>query len=448
MGVSPVSDPTVTFPTPPPKTIIINVSASVQAPTYFLRIFNINSLTVTASGEATRRNVNIMLVIDRSGSLYQSGSCGALQSAAATFVNSFINGSDRLGMLTFGTDYNVDFAPNINFGSASPSLQTKVGQLYCYGYTNAAAAYWAAYQQLVTLNDQGALNVMLFFTDGMPNTLTFGVASDGTDNRMPVKTLTTPYSNNSLGYDIRNKSSCLDSAGRNNTSGLWNPGPFTGVISFAGGLYKPTTTTFPITQSADAQKIDSTGGDYGGCIFDAQFNNAGTIYTGGSPSRAIAGPGFPAILDVAYLPEEDINRNKTGTGYGGGGALASVNRYPNTFPAAYQGKIRVDDILTGSGSLGLSDTITNAGINALDYAAQRSRDDSISKSLNVVTYTIGLGNAPGGVNDTLLQRIANDPNANNYDSTKPVGEYVFAPNAAQLNQAFSKIASDVLRLSK
>jgi hypothetical protein len=68
--------------------------------------------------------------------------------------------------------------------------------------------------------------------------------------------------------------------------------------------------------------------------------------------------------------------------------------------------------------------------------------------LNVYTYTIGLGNTPSGVDNELLQRIANDPNASNYNSAKPIGEYVFAPTTAQLNQAFSKIASQVLSLSK
>jgi hypothetical protein len=53
-----------------------------------------------------------------------------------------------------------------------------------------------------------------------------------------------------------------------------------------------------------------------------------------------------------------------------------------------------------------------------------------------------------GVDNELLQRIANDPDAGIYNPNKPVGEYVYAPTTSQLNQAFSKIASQVLRLSK
>jgi len=445
MGVATVNDPTVTFPVAPPKTTIVNVAGNIQSPTYFMRIFNVNSVPVNVVGQATRRDVNIIMVIDRSGSLYASSSCPAVRAAASSFVDSFVNGRDRLGLVTFGTDYRVDFAPNVTF---SPAMATMVNQIVCYGYTNAAAAYWAAYQQLVAIGDVGALNVLLFFTDGQPNTVTFGIAPDGTDNRLPVKKLTTPSTLAIGGYNNANKSPCLDSLGRNNSNGAWAPANFSGVISFIGGLYKKDSPiTFPITQSADAQKIGALEGNNGGCVFDVQFNNAANIYYGGSPNAAIAGPGYYPMFDIAYLPEEDINRNLTGNGFIGS-AFASVNRYDNTFPLAYQGKIRVDDIGRGCCTLGTDDSITNAGVNALDNAAQRARADSITRNLNVLTYTIGLGNAPGGVDDVLLQRIANDSGANNYNSAQPTGEYIFAPTTAQLNQAFNKIASDVLRLSK
>ena len=78
MGVAAVTDPTVTFPVAPPKTTIVNVAGSILSPTYFMRIFNINTVPVNVVGEATRRDVNIILVIDRSGSLYESGSCPAV----------------------------------------------------------------------------------------------------------------------------------------------------------------------------------------------------------------------------------------------------------------------------------------------------------------------------------------------------------------------------------
>lgn len=432
MNITPVPDPVVTFPAAPPKTTIINVAASIPAPTYFMRILGINSVTINVIGQSTRRDLNLMLILDRSGSLQDSGSCGAVQSAATQFVNSFVSGRDRIGLVTFGTNYRVDFAPATNFATAAPpNVVTMLAQLVCTGWTNAAAAYWTAYQQLVNLNDQGTLNVLVFFTDGMPNTITFGIAPDGTDNRLPVKRLSTPSTVSFGGYDNANPSTCLDASGRQYPTAGWSPTPFTGAVSYSSGIYKKDSTAFPASPSNDWMKIGAADGNRGGCAFDANFGSSGWSY----------------LFDVAYLPDEDMFRNKTGLGYGGGAPYAPVTRYPNTYPAAYQGRIRVDDWALGVGTPGVSDTITNAGLNALDYAAQRARDDSIARNLDVVTYTIGLGNTPGGVDNRLLRRVANDANADNYQSSKPSGMFQYAPTTAQLNQVFSKIASDVLRLS-
>jgi hypothetical protein len=460
MAIGTVADPTVTFPTAAPQTIVVTISATVAAPTYFMRIFNINSVPMNAVAQASRRFLNLMLVVDRSGSLYQSGSCSALQQATTTFVNLFVNGQDTLGLLTFGTDYNVDFPMSTNF---NPTLPNMLGTLNCYGYTNAAATYWAAYQQLVNLNSQGALNVIVFFTDGIPNTLTFGGSST-----LPVKTQVTsgdPTDTfqasdiyNALGmgglgltnFTRGNASQCRDSSGRVYGQSGWSPGPFSGVLSSIGGLYLNLTpnqgsSSIPISQSTDAQRVGTAQGDNGGCAFDYYFNNSIIAIPGGSPSRNIAGPGFTTLFDIAYLPSADINGNLTDTGYGGTSPYVNVSHYGS---GPYAGQISVVNWpCTGSCSIAVNDQIALVGENALDNAAQRARTDSVSRNLNVYTYTIGLGNAIGGIDDVLLERIANDRSAPNYNSALPVGQYVYAPTASTLNQAFTQIASQVLRLS-
>src|ERR1700686_4734441 len=75
MGVSNVADPAVTGPAAPPATAIINVVGQVDAPTWFMRILGFNSVHLAVVGQPSRRNVNIMLVIDRSQSLQDTGSC-------------------------------------------------------------------------------------------------------------------------------------------------------------------------------------------------------------------------------------------------------------------------------------------------------------------------------------------------------------------------------------
>jgi Flp pilus assembly protein TadG len=445
MGVATVADPTVTFPTAPLKTVIVNIVGTVQAPTYFMRILNWDSLTVSAVGQVTRRDVNVILVLDRSGSLASSGSCGALSTAAKSFVDSFVNGRDKLGMITFGTDYRLDFAPTVDFGTGTPTLSTMLSSLTCYGYTNAAAAFWQGYQQIVTMNDTGSLNVILFFTDGQPNALTFGMYG-AIDNRLVKRASTTTSTTGNITaqgtattYNDGNVSPCVAGAG-----------PFSGVISYIAGIYQPGATGYPATQTLDAQKIGATEGNpaSSGCAFDAQFSNTNYIYKNPSNTFAIAGPGFYPVFDVAYLPRQDMFGNYLDSGPNGSGApFVSVRTYPS---GVYSGKIRSDDVWTGCCTIGVNDTITNAGINALDNAAQRARADAATRNLGLVVYAIGLGNAPGGVNNLLLARVANDPDTTNLPANTSYndGIYVFSPDATQLNQAFNQIASEVLRLSK
>jgi len=51
------------------------------------------------------------------------------------------------------------------------------------------------------------------------------------------------------------------------------------------------------------------------------------------------------------------------------------------------------------------------------------------------------------VDHDLLLRIANDPTSPSYVSTQPTGLYVYAPTTAQLNEAFARVASEILRLA-
>jgi hypothetical protein len=443
LNVTPVTDPTVTFPAAPAKTVIVNIAGSVQVPMFFMRVLNWNAMTVAAVGQVTRRDVNVVLVIDRSGSLEESGSCQAVASAAKSFVDSFVPGRDQLGLVSFGTDYRVDFAPSVNFATGSPNMSTSLSSLYCYGYTNAAAAFWTAYQQIVTLNDTGSMNVLLFFTDGMPNALTFGM-NGANDYRLTRKTSATGAFGAGAGPS---PAYTLGSYSTNNASPCTSGGPFSGVLSYAAGLYKKDSTVFPITPADDAKKIGSTEGNpaSSNCAFDALFNTAATIYRDAN-GVAIAGPGIPTVFDVAYLPRQDIMGNYLDSGYAGSGApLASVNRY-TTGP--YNGQLRSDDVVRGCCNIGVDDTITNAGINALDNAANRARADAVTKNLGLTIYTIGLGNAPGGVNNTLLLRVANDKDSNLGANSYTPGMYILAADTSQLNQAFNQIASEVLRLSR
>src|SRR5436190_235237 len=70
----------------------VSVTAYVTAPLYFMRWLGNNNTTVSATATAVRRDVNVVVVMDRSGSLATSASCNPLKAAAITFVSKFANG--------------------------------------------------------------------------------------------------------------------------------------------------------------------------------------------------------------------------------------------------------------------------------------------------------------------------------------------------------------------
>jgi Flp pilus assembly protein TadG len=160
----------------------VSVTAFVTAPLYFLRWLGSTNTTVSATATAVRRDVNVAIVMDRSRSLSLSSSCAPLKAAATSFVSKFANGRDNVGLVTFASSSRADFPIANDFQTASPSVPTILGGLVCDGGTGSAMGLNKGYQQLVTLNQPNALNVVLFFTDGQPTafTGTFGIQAGST----------------------------------------------------------------------------------------------------------------------------------------------------------------------------------------------------------------------------------------------------------------------------
>ena len=63
------------------------------------------------------------------------------------------------------------------------------------------------------------------------------------------------------------------------------------------------------------------------------------------------------------------------------------------------------------------------------------------RAQGITVYSIGLGNL---INKTFLQQVANDPQSPTFDSSQPVGEADFAPQASDLDAVFQTIASKIL----
>lgn len=174
----------VTIPPPaqPTDPITVTVKASADVNLYFLGLLGHPTATLSASAQTSRRDVNVVLTLDRSGSM--QGVCGTMSSDAANFVNMFVSGRDTVGLITFMGNANVDFLSTKQFKPGITDLLTK---LKCGGNTGSAAALSLAHQQILSVGEPGALNVIVFFTDGVPNGFTAGPAADKMPPGFPLK---------------------------------------------------------------------------------------------------------------------------------------------------------------------------------------------------------------------------------------------------------------------
>lgn len=376
----------------------VNVTATAQAPLYFLRVFNQQATTIAASSQAGRRDVILMLVLDRSSSMNGTvagtgkSACDLMKIDAAAFVNYFAPGRDRLGLVVFGSaDYvyhsTTSFTtPDVN----GDTIQSIIGQISCGANTASAEGLADAYTELTTVNDTKRMNVIVFMTDGRPNGLTAKfTATDG----------------------------CVSAGG----------GPPEGVLSqWAGGAVTSGTTaglmqySVPSITSQDGLAISANG-----CAFSGA-NNLPKVFT-----------------DIQDLPPTDLYGNSTAGPYSNQNSAT----WPYTTP------------FNATGGVSKPQQIVIASTNAVDNEATQVRTDA---NLHPYIYDIALegDGAVDDMPDTmLLRKMANDPSLAGdtgigktfyqQQINQPHGYFAEAPDASQLGVAFDTIATQItIRLAQ
>ena len=397
MGATYSGTPAITVSQNSTLSRTVLVQATVVVPLTFMRVAGFRTSTVSDTGQSTRRDVNLMLVVDRSSSMQTAGVCPTMVANAQAFVNYFSDGRDILGLITFTQASSLDFPPAKTFKSGSPSLTSVLGDLKCGGNTSSAQALWQAYGQIQAVNQPGRLNVIVFFTDGRPNGVTTNTAMP-----FPVKTLT----------DTR----------------YIYPNPNTQVSSPPSSCSKGAVLAGVIAQWAGDTDPGTTAGVFSplnsGGISDTSANPIGT-----APNCNFIGKAGATAMtsDVAYIPVQDAYGNAT-TGY------KTSTLFPSGSP--YAGQIRPD----------IPTSITAASTNAADNAAGRIRADT---KFNIVIFSLGLGGTDSEPLDLdFLRRVANDPQSSSYDATRPAGHFYYAADVTQLSAAYQAIASQILRLSQ
>jgi hypothetical protein len=328
-------------------------------------------IRVGASAEATVKTLDMMLVLDCSGSL--GGDFPALRDAAKNFINGFQEGSggDRIGLVTFasGAVLSEPINKDANRGFSKANLNADLNATSMGGATNAEEAMRIAKKELddIPSNLRSTLRAIVFFSDGAPN-----IVSANFKLKNPAGVTANPvglYSVQTGGYDAPYWWFAINE--RDGTNGNL--------------LYNGTSrvTHLPVT-------------DHSGTVTLESFNNARTLSASGS--------------DPVYRWTNTwCNLNKA--------ARNMVENIANAARGA-SGNAAVTIYAIGLGQRLRSNEVTNCAYGAGEYG------------------------------ENIMKRVANTPDSDRYQASQPTGLYVWAADASQLNSAFQKVRSAVLRLSQ
>jgi Mg-chelatase subunit ChlD len=152
-------------------TVTIGMTAQASVPVSFTKVLGFKVLNVSSSSQAIRKTLDMAFVIDTTGSLNTSGVPAAVRSNAVAFLNNFDVTNDRVALMHFayGTVVDVPFKGNTR-GFDRATMTADIKKYSFNGSTNSAEAIWNARNQLNTVITQpSSLRVIVFFSDGAPN---------------------------------------------------------------------------------------------------------------------------------------------------------------------------------------------------------------------------------------------------------------------------------------
>ena len=493
LGTGTVPTPTVTFTQETDDNnnvtgvLDIGVTATVPAPTYFMRIFNISSVNVKSTGTAQRRGLVMMIVLDISTSMNTSpapSACQTMVTATQNFITLF-SPYDTIGVVTFDYTAHLLYSPSTNFNDGT--LNGLIGGINCHDNTNTVSGLELAWRQIQAVNLPLADNTIVLFTDGSPNGISaqFPIRQTVDTRWGPAASSPAPPSQSGALYDGFSNS-CTSGNNGHNSACVNMP-----VECTSGG-----TVTGTITQTSGQ---DSYGGSTGGLFLPMDGNSAITY-----PSGCSGSTNSLVRQMVAYIPDTDLYGNNTHgvTAFSNGPTTATIGGHllvtrdnwlyqvnsqctpsnssnckfigglwsanssigtgSNYFPIGnpYSGKLRPDQ----------PNTIVAASMNASMAEAYKIRGNlnslgaAITPNFHVTIDTIYLtGNFGDAVDREFLPIIANieeipalpyDPlsytpyNNPAFVTNQEEGTYLVTADKTKLSALFAQLASEVLRLSR
>ena len=404
LGTSSVTDPPAdpnfysltTDATTGVNTVTINATASL--PTTFMGLANFNTMIVNASGQATRRMVDLSLVVDVSGSI--GAQWPTVRDATRTFIDSFDAAHDRMSLTLFSTGAEVDYAMPTARGFNKTAIKAAVPNSLPSGSTAMAEGLYRGWDQLrvVPTGQQSSLRIIVLFTDGAANGVPAQWGGTGTI-ATSARTADFPYRGDPSTWD--------------------NP-----------------------AVSGTIQDNSAVGGSN-------PFNFSSTANATSSSAMKAILSGIPAA--VQHMPNQSWHTQHSSSGIPIGFPMVSTTLKVNGVSQSVARSVITDG--TGQYPTTLWN-VNNAARNLLEIIGDAARTDT-GGDYPVRIFTIGMGSllnlTLGTIPETpasILQRVANDRVSPDFNPAQLAGNYYYAPTAASVSAAYEGIQNQILRLSK
>jgi len=433
----------------------ISISATARVPLTFMRIFGQQTAVAAASATATRRDTRIVLVLDRSGSMDTTDPVShqnvftVLKGAAKTFVGRFNPGHDQLGLVVFAgsaivaypvetapysTDPTGTGGPDTSFATSSTAgpVYTQINALNASGGTGMTEALTLAYIELQKAhyrdtrggNVDNAMNAIVLFTDGVPNSI---AVSPNDNSNLPNSNVLLPSGTHSYQSPCKYNPATSDASTHMRGYMVALGDPHAGWGDDLGlYLLSAYDTGHTLTWWLGHASSDQTTSNPSNAITSCRGLNYG------------GDDDISTDTDLAKIPPQDIYGNSTG------GTAYQWGRL------SYNGGTPYAQNTTTFDSTNLDDGyhLAAAAWNATDYIGNVIRAQTAMNPIRI--YTIGY-DGDGGTDVALLQKLANrasDTNPAPVVTSQPVGDYRLCHTATDINGAFADIASGLLRLAQ
>jgi Flp pilus assembly protein TadG len=371
----------------------VHVRATAVVPTTFMRLANFQELRVNALGEATRRMVDLSLVLDVSGSI--GSQWPDVRDAARTFVDGFAAGQDRVALTLYSSGARVIDQMPAGRGFDKARVKADIPNSLPGGSTSMAEGLYRGWDELRTVpnGQQSGLRVIVLFTDGAPNSVPGIYPGSATSRGLRTsdfpKRLPDPDNMTHDSPDI---------------SGLFDTQSGTGAPTYSSQSYPWNSTS----AYASVPRLPVTS-------FHSYHRS------GGIPTS------FPLVSNSLMVD----------------GASQLVRRPLRGTPVSGQYPSQIYNI-------------NNASRNLVEIIASAAKTDA-SGDYKIRIYTIGMGNlvrmslgTRPETSESMLKRVANDRTSPDFVAfpDQLEGKYYYAETSAHVAAAFQALQNEIIRLTK